>query len=79
MPAMSRIALALGLTLGAYAAPNSITAPTGMKRMTVALLGGMFTMGNTFVTEPITETAANGCQTYRLRLDWLAAPSSGIL
>ncbi|KAJ5489753.1 hypothetical protein N7539_004643 [Penicillium diatomitis] len=40
MPAMSRIALTLGLTLGAaVAAPNSIPAPTAAEHMTLALLG----------------------------------------
>ncbi|KAJ5715706.1 uncharacterized protein N7483_012887 [Penicillium malachiteum] len=39
MPAMSRIALTLGLTLGAAAAPNSIAAPKGAESLTVALLG----------------------------------------
>lgn len=40
MPAMSRIALTVGLVLGASAAPNSIVAPTGAKTLTVGLLGG---------------------------------------
>jgi hypothetical protein len=37
---MSRIALTLGLALGASAAQNSIAAPTGADKLTVALLGG---------------------------------------
>jgi hypothetical protein len=41
MPAMSRIAITLGLALGASAAPNSIVAPTGAEKLTVGLLGGM--------------------------------------
>lgn len=41
MPAMSRIALTLGLALGASAAKNSILAPTGAEKLTVGLLGGM--------------------------------------
>lgn len=40
MPAISRIALTLGLALGASAAQNSIVAPTGADKLTVALLGG---------------------------------------
>lgn len=40
MPAMSRIALTLGMVLGASAAPNSIVAPTGAEKLTVGLLGG---------------------------------------
>lgn len=40
MPAMSRIALTVGLVLGASAAPNSIVAPTGAEKLTVGLLGG---------------------------------------
>ncbi|KAJ5432162.1 uncharacterized protein N7458_011318 [Penicillium daleae] len=39
MPAMSRIALTLGLALGASAAKNSILAPTGAEKLTVGLLG----------------------------------------
>ncbi|KAJ5613908.1 hypothetical protein N7528_007562 [Penicillium herquei] len=39
MPAMSRIALTLALTLGVAAAPNSIPAPKGAESLTVALLG----------------------------------------
>jgi hypothetical protein len=38
---MSRIAITLGLALGASAAPNSIVAPTGAEKLTVGLLGGM--------------------------------------
>lgn len=41
MPAMSRLALTLGLALGASAAKNSIVAPTGAETLTVGLLGGM--------------------------------------
>jgi len=40
MPLMSRVALTLGLTLGAAAAPNSIAAPKGAESLTLALLGG---------------------------------------
>lgn len=42
MPLMSRIALTLGLTLGAAAAPNSIAAPKGAESLTLALLGGRY-------------------------------------
>ena len=40
MSTMSRVALTLGLALGASAAKNSIVAPTGAETLTVALLGG---------------------------------------
>lgn len=40
MSAMTRAGLALSLALGASAAPNSITAPTGAETLTVGLLGG---------------------------------------
>lgn len=57
MPAMSRIALTLGLALGASAARNSIVAPTGAEKLTVGLLGGrlivslaIFTGSNTKIT-----------------------------
>ncbi|KAJ5999393.1 hypothetical protein N7451_007203 [Penicillium sp. IBT 35674x] len=39
MPLMSRVALTLGLTLGAAAAPNSKAAPKGAESLTLALLG----------------------------------------
>ena len=40
MPVASRIALALGLAVATSAAPNSIEAPIGADKLTVALLGG---------------------------------------
>jgi hypothetical protein len=40
MSTMSRVAVTLGLALGASAAKNSIVAPTGAETLTVALLGG---------------------------------------
>lgn len=44
MPLMSRVALTLGLTLGAAAAPNSIAAPKGAESLTLALLGGKYSL-----------------------------------
>lgn len=47
MPAMTRIALSLGLALGASAAKNSIVAPTGAEKLTVGLLGGWLIQDHT--------------------------------
>ena len=44
MPLTSHVALALGLTLSAAAAPNSIVAPKGAETLTVALLGGKYSL-----------------------------------
>lgn len=40
MHTTSRLALTLGLALGASAAPNSMVAPTGLEKLTLGLIGG---------------------------------------
>ena len=55
MPTISRVALTLGLAFGASAAKNSIIAPTGAETLTVALLGGRFSL--TVNRKPILEKA----------------------
>jgi hypothetical protein len=42
MPSLSHVALTLGLTLGATAAPNSIVTPEGAETLTVGILGGKY-------------------------------------
>lgn len=44
MPFKSHVALTLGLTLGAAAAPKSIVAPKGAETLTLALLGGEYSL-----------------------------------
>lgn len=46
VPTMSRVAafLTLGIALGASAASNTIAAPTGADTLTVALLGGRWSI-----------------------------------
>lgn len=81
---MSRLALALGLALGASAAQNSITAPTGADKLTVALLGGEKIASSTNPTAVNRPGKNNMALTVyhpecRLWLDWLAASASGLL
>ena len=80
---MSRIALTLGLALGASAAQNSIAAPTGADKLTIALLGGE-KIGSSTNQKAVDERRNKIKLTVdhtecRLWMDWLAASASGLL